>query len=166
MKIKIKKEDIQALLFFIIGLSLLIYSLLEHYALGISWEISPYLFPLLISIFLSVLAALLFFQTIRNTIKPAEIDGFNLDENLEIGEITDKDKSKANKKRFFLVLLLSILYYFLIAYLGFMISTMLFLASLFFILGERRWWMILIVSIVSTLLFEGIFLKLLNVILP
>ncbi len=148
MKSNIKKDKIQSLIFFLMGISLLIYSLKEHHTLGISWDISPYLFPLLISVFLIVLPIILFLQTTKHNIKE------------------DKGMDGNNEKGLVLVLLLSILYYFLLAHIGFMFSSIGFLALLFIVLGERRWWMIATVSVFTSLLLEGIFVKLLNVMLP
>ena len=60
------KETVkESVLFFVLGVSLLVYSLVNHYSVQIEWGLSPYLFPAVIAVFMIILSVTLFAGGIR-----------------------------------------------------------------------------------------------------
>ncbi len=149
----LKKEGMQCLLFFGLGVGLLVYSLYQHSHSNIDWVMSPYLFPLLISIFLLLLAVSLAAETIRNA-------------KIETGQEKMKNSGAAYRGKFLLSVAGILVYYLVMPYLGFILSSLLFLAAMFWLLGERRWQLILLLSAGTTFILYGIFHGLLHVMLP
>lgn len=149
----LKKEGVQCLLFFAIGAGLLVYSLYQHSRFNIDWAMSPYLFPLLISIFLLLLAVGLVAETIGKT-------------KAETGQEETKSSGSAYRGKFLLSVAGILVYYLAMPYLGFIFSSLLFLAAMFWLLGERRWQLILLLSAGTTFILYGIFHGLLHVMLP
>ncbi len=149
----LKKEGMQCLLFFGLGVGLLVYSLYQHSHSSIDWVMSPYLFPLLISIFLLLLTVSLVTETIRN---------------VKVEAVQEKTKNSGNTYRgkFLLSVAGILVYYLVMPYLGFILSSLLFLAAMFWLLGERRWQFILLLSAGTTFVLYGIFHQLLHVMLP
>ena len=150
---KLKKEGMQCLLFFGIGVGLLVYSLYQHSRSNIDWVMSPYLFPLLISFFLLLLAVSLAAETIRNA-------------KTEAGQEEMENSGSIYRDKFLLSVAGILVYYLAMPYLGFIFSSLLFLAAMFWLLGERRWQLILLLSAGTTLVLYGIFHQLLHVMLP
>ena len=246
---KYRIEGLQCLLFFGIGSSLLFYSLSQQRQIAIAWAMSPYLFPLLISIFLLLLAFSLMRETIRNA-KAEEAEG-ELFSNTKIKSAQDKvlsngkagtaegelrfdgkaetaegelssdgkaetaegelpsdgkagaaegdlpsdgkagaaqgelrfdgkaetgleetvqnsgaESSRPYPMKFWLSLVGIFLYYLAMPYLGFLIASVLFLAAMLWLLGERRWQIVLLLSAGTALTLYGIFHELLHVLLP
>ena len=272
---KYRIEGLQCLLFFGIGSSLLFYSLSQQRQIAIAWAMSPYLFPLLISIFLLLLAFSLMRETIRNA-KAEEAEG-ELFSNTKIKSAQDKvlsngkaetaegelrfdgkaeeaegelpsdakaettegelpsdgkaetaegelssdakaemaegelpsdakaemtggelssdgkaettegelpsngkaetgleetvqnsgaESSRPYPMKFWLSLVGIFLYYIAMPYLGFLIASVLFLAAMLWLLGERRWQIVLLLSAGTALTLYGIFHELLHVLLP
>lgn len=149
----LKKEGVQCLLFFAIGAGLLVYSLYQHSHSSIDWVMSPYLFPLLISIFLLLLAVGLVAETIGKT-------------KAETGQEETKNNGSAYRGKLLLSVAGILAYYLAMPYLGFIFSSLLFLAAMFWLLGERRWQLILLLSAGTTFILYGIFHGLLHVMLP
>lgn len=150
---KLKKEGMQCLLFFGIGVGLLVYSLYQHSRSNIDWVMSPYLFPLLISFFLLLLAVSLAAETIRNA-------------KTEAGQEEMENSGAIYRDKFLLSVAGILVYYLAMPYLGFIFSSLLFLAAMFWLLGERRWQLILLLSAGTSLVLYGIFHQLLHVMLP
>ncbi len=143
----------EAIFFLIISISLMIYSLKNHYStLGLQWKISPYLFPLLIAIFIGLLSISLFIEGIR--------DNRSLDKGNECKCTNTKWKDVL------FTILVSVSYYIAMGLIGFIASTLIFLVALFIYLGEKRIWLIALISIISTLSVYIIFGVLLHVMLP
>ena len=207
---KYRIEGLQCLLFFGIGSSLLFYSLSQQRQIAIAWAMSPYLFPLLISVFLLLLAFSLMRETIRNA--KAETAGGELFSNTKIKSAQDKvlsngkaetaegelpsdgkagaaqgelssdgkaetgleetvqnsgaESSRPYPMKFWLSLVGIFLYYLAMPYLGFLIASVLFLAAMLCLLGERRWQIVLLLSAGTALTLYGIFHELLHVLLP
>ena len=194
---KYRIEGLQCLLFFGIGSSLLFYSLSQQRQIAIAWAMSPYLFPLLISVFLLLLAFSLMRETIRNA-KAEEAEG-ELFSNTKIksaqgelpsdgkagaaeGELPSDGKAETGLEetvqnsgaessrpypmKFWLSLVGIFLYYLAMPYLGFLIASVLFLAAMLWLLGERRWQIVLLLSAGTALTLYGIFHELLHVLLP
>lgn len=134
--------------FFACGLALFIYSLVSHYSLQTEWKLSPYLFPLLISVFIIALSVSLF---------------------LESGKVVGMRNGKNEKldwKGFFAFLAASFAYWALMPLLGFIASNILYLVILFIISGERKWWKISLLSIITTFVIYLLFDTFLHVMLP
>lgn len=113
-----------------------------------SWALSPALFPLIITI-----SILLFsIGLIVKSLKPDYVD--------------PKALKGEGFKRLALIILISFLYLLVLSKLHFLISSIIYLLLFLFILGERRWWLLGIISIITPLLIEYIFGNLLNVFLP
>ena len=150
MKEYLKNKTMQeSTVFFIMGAGLLIYGLVNHYSVDISWGMSPYLFPVLIAVFLIILSTALFLEGKKNMVSEDA-----------------KLKRSLPGKRVFAVIALSLIYYAAIPFIGFVISTILFLTAFFIFLGERRWPVILAVSMGVALSVYLVFGKILGVMLP
>lgn len=107
--------------------------------------LSPALFPLIISISILILSIILIFKSFRER---------------------ELLKKRDNIKPLLLIIGVSFLYLFLLPRLHFIVSSTLYLLSFLFILGERRWKLILPISLITPLLIYFIFGNLLDVLLP
>ena len=100
------------------------------------WKMSPYLFPTLISVFGFLLAVSLFADARR-----------------EVRKLNEETSEPAVKKNWIGVLILigaAILYYILLPIIHFIPATILFLLGLFIYLGERKWWKLALLSVLTT----------------
>ena len=150
VKSYLKNKTIQeSAVFFIMGISLFFYGMVNHYSVEISWGMSPYLFPVLISAFLICLSIALFAEGIK---KPSK-------EN-------DKLKRSLPMKRVLAVIALSLIYYAAIPFAGFVLSSVVFLAVLLVFLGEKRWYAVLSLSVITSFAVYFLFGKILGVMLP
>jgi len=134
--------------------ALLIYSLYHHYfdRNTSDWKTSPYLFPVLISVF----GLLLTVSLIADGLKE-----------MRSGEVEKKDTgSKKNLVGVLVLIAASLAYYFLLPILHFIPATIIFLVALFLYLGERKWWKIALLAVITTLAIYALFGKGLNVRLP
>lgn len=137
---------IEGFVFLLLSISAIVYSLVEHHLAKVVWQQSPYLFPLLVAVFLLPLSLSL----LRSAGK-------------EKGEVTPvlflvRDTA--------VVTLATLVYVMVMPYLTFLVSTTLFLFGLFFYLGERRYLLIGLLSVGFTSLMYLLFGKLLHVMLP
>lgn len=135
-----------SIFFFVCGVALCVYSLVNHYAMKCEWKLSPYLFPFLISLFIIVISVFFFLESKTN------------------GEAGKKEET--DWRAFLSYLAASFLYCLLMPHLGFIIANILFLASLFIFSGERRWWLVAILSAGVTVVVYVLFHTLLHVMLP
>ena len=135
-------EGVVLLLISVYGI---VMSLLSHRSFNVEWKLSPYLFPLIISIFLLVLSITLIAKN---------------------GEVKEKSEAKGNWKNLVLFTFVSLISLLVFSFLGFIISTFLLLAAIMLILGERRWWFIVVLSVVSTAVIYLLFEKYLSEMLP
>jgi len=143
-------QDVKgSILFFCIGLFILAYSLINHYEVNGPWKMSPYLFPTLISIILITLSFTLLFEGVKA---------------VDRGEV--KEKPKTHWKRVFMYIGITLLYYFIMPHLGFIITNIVMLIALFLLLGLRVWWKIAILSVSTTIIIYYLFHVLLYVMLP
>ena len=132
------------------------------------WKMSPYLFPTLISVFGFLLAVSLFFDALRET------------RALRVADDGSKAAPSAKKNWIGVLIMVgaAILYYILlqvfpVLYLPlvgrvvrFIPMTILFLLGLFIYLGERKWWKLALLSVLTTGAVYAIFGIALNVRLP
>jgi hypothetical protein len=160
-----------ALVVFVLGCALFFYSLKEHYGwflaagenhIAREWKLSAYLFPALIAVFLILLAVSLLFEGLLRE-KPADD---TLPREKPASQKTSSSPNSAKLKPAVLVIILSIAYYFALKPLRFLPSTIIFLALLMFLLGERRVLRITIVSVLSALVIYAVFALALKVMLP
>ena len=133
---------------------LMAYSLYHHHfdRNTSEWKTSPFLFPVLISVFGLLLAASLMADAVHELRAP-------------------EDAEKAEDGRHNLVGALvfigaSIAYYLLMPLIHFIPATILFLAGLFVYLGERKWWKIALLAVITTGAVYALFGLGLNVRLP
>ena len=144
---KIKNSAIESFFVFACGLALMAYSLINHYSIKISWSLSPYLFPFVISIFVIVLAVTLFAGALKSDKKV-------------------KEKSKILWKPVLSFLAAVSAYYIIMPFLGFIIANILLLGGLFVLLGQKSWWKILFLSVTVTFSIYWLFHSFLHVMLP
>lgn len=118
-----------------------------------AWILSPWLFPLL----LAVLALPLSIALLREGRRE-----------LRQGDAGDAPAESAVSRcgRLAAVVLLTAAYLVLTPQIRFLPATALYLAALVFFLGERRWWMIAAVAVLTPLLLYALFALGLNVRLP
>lgn len=141
------KEGVKgSFMFFLLGLGIFIYALVNHYSLNTEWKLSPYLFPVLTAIFIMVLAVSLFRESVLLN--------------------KTEDKGHTEWKTIIKYILACLVYYFVMPHLGFLISNIIFLAVLFIFLGERCWWKIALLSIITTVIVYVVFHVFLHVMLP
>jgi len=137
------------------SIGLLIYSLYHHYfdRNTSEWKMSPYLFPTLISVFGFLLAISLLADALHELRGAQETDA----------------KSDAKAKNLAGVLVFvgaSVLYDILLPVIHFIPATVLYLLGLFLYLGERKWWKLALLSVLTTLVVYALFGLGLHVRLP
>ena len=124
----------------------IIFSIICHYGFKVEWKLSPYLFPLFISIMLCMLSISLILSSFSG--------------------LKEAKREKGDRKTFFLFLLECAIYLIVLKYLGFLISTMLLLCAIVHLLGEKSWWKIILISVVTSLIIYFLFGVYLGVMLP
>ena len=151
-KLYLFNKNIQdALFFFIFAVAMLIYALANHYnSTKMEWKTSPYLFPFLIAVFIGALSFSLFADGIRQ-IKSSE---------------KSAEKTTVQWKGVVFTIAVSIIYYGIMNFITFIPATILFLVAMFLYLGERRIWLMALISVLSSLTIYVIFGVLLHVMLP
>ncbi len=139
---------LEGALFLVFSLALFAHSLSSHRsAPAVDWALSPYLFPLLISVLLFVLSVTLLWEARRGTVQKA-------------------DHPPVNTRIFCFTVCAGVAYYFLMPVLGFVMATALFLSSMFYALGERRPPVLTLLPIAFAALTYLLFAKLLYVMPP
>lgn len=151
-KLYLYNKNVQdALFFFIFAVAMMIYALTNHYnSTNLEWKTSPYLFPVLIAIFIGALSFSLIADGIRQ-IKSSE---------------KSAKKTSVQWKGVMFTIVAAITYYGIMSIITFIPATILFLVAMFLYLGERRIWLITLISIVSSLTIYILFGVLLHVMLP
>ncbi len=137
---------IEGFIFLLVSLCAIVYSLVEHQRAKVVWQQSPYLFPLLVAVFLLPLSLSL----LRSAGK----------------ENKDGEPMLFLVRDTVVVALGTVVYVIVMPHLTFLVSTVLFLFALFFYLGERRYLLISLLSVGFTSLMYLLFGKLLHVMLP
>ena len=115
MKRKVGKALGEAIILLVVSVFGIVMSILSHNSFNVEWKLSPYLFPLLISVFLLVLSIFLLIQN-RN--------------------VEDKKKVKGDYRTLLFFALSCIIYLFIIDFLGFIISSILLLVNLLCIIMQ------------------------------
>lgn len=121
-------------------------------------SLSPGLFPIMLGFCIVILAIVLLLRAIKKMKNEADTD---INSEKEKIEITKNPLFKA-----FLLILGCFIYVFLMKYVGFIISTVAFIGFVTFLLGERSWWKILLLSVLGSLLIYAAFELGLKVYLP
>lgn len=136
-----------------LGLALGAHSLIRFRAAAVrtSWILSPWLFPLLISVFALLLAAALFAEGRR------ELRG---------GAGEEPAKPAPKRAAAFAAALMSAVYAALLPLLHFLPATAIYLAALTYLFGERRRWAIAAAAILTPLILYALFGLALGVRLP
>ena len=124
----------------------IIFSIICHYGFKVEWKLSPYLFPLFISIMLCMLSISLILSSFSG--------------------LKEAKREKGDRKTFLLFLLECAIYLIVLKYLGFLISTMLLLGAIVHLLGEKSWCKIILISVVTSLIIYFLFGVYLGVMLP
>lgn len=137
------------------AVSLLAYSLYHHHfdRNTTEWKTSPFLFPTLISVFGLMLVASLLADAFQD-MKAAD------------AAAGEEEGGKKNTKGALVFIAASILYYVVLPLIHFIPATILYLAGLFIYLGERKWWKILVLSVITAGAVYVLFGMGLNVRLP
>lgn len=134
---------------------LLIYSLYHHHfdRNTSEWKLSPFLFPVLISVFGMLLTVSLIADAVQ--------------ESKAGGEAAVKEAAaQHNLKGTLIFIAASFAYYFLLPRIHFIPATILYLLGLFIYLGERKWWKLILIPVIATAAIYLLFGKGLNVRLP
>lgn len=137
----------EGIVLFAVSILGIVMSFISHKDFNVEWKLSPYLFPLIISIFLFILSISILASSLKENEKR-------------------KEKEKGDIKSLLIFGLICVLYLLVLNFLGFVLSSILLLISLMILLGERRWWFIALVSIISTVVIYLLFAKYLSVMLP
>ena len=124
----------------ICAVSLLSYSLYHHATdkNTSEWKTSPFLFPVLISMFGILLAVSLVADAMRDMKTQTALAG------------AESTSGHTDLKGVLVFIGVSIIYYFALPHLKFIISTLLYLLVLFLYLGERKWWKLLLLCGITT----------------
>jgi len=158
VKSYLKNKTIQdAMTILALSIVLGIYCLVKFYTASVKteWKMSPYLFPILISVFALLISVSLFADG-RHELKTIERND----------AIEPESVMRGNNIKIVAVIGLSAVFFILMKYIGFIIGSAVFLLSMFLLLGERRWWLIIILSTVTTGVLYVAFAVFLNVRLP
>ncbi len=139
----------ESVVFGTLGAALLVYSLYSHYQVDVAWKLSPYLFPVFISILFILVSVSMFLQGLKTGEEPRQ---------------NEEGKESFRKVAGFIGLV--IVYYILLPYLGFLITDTLMLFFFLLYLGVRPWWKGMIFSVSLTIIIYVVFQVLLNVRLP
>lgn len=113
-----------------------------------SWTLSPALFPIIITVLIFLFSIALIVQGMKNK------------------EEVQERKRLENGRGFLLVLFISIMYLIILPKLHFLMASIIYLFLFLFILGERKWWLLLSISVITPVLIQYLFGNLLDVFLP
>ncbi|MGN0906332.1 MAG: tripartite tricarboxylate transporter TctB family protein [Bullifex sp.] len=130
----------------ILSLAGIVFSIVSHYGFKVEWKLSPYLFPLVICIMLSLLSVSLIISGLSG--------------------MKEGKKEKGDRRTFVLFLAECAVYLFALKYLGFLICTVILLGAIVHLLGERSWWKIVLISVVTSVIIYLLFGVYLGVMLP
>lgn len=137
---------VESIGFLLLGFAMIVYSLVNHTLAKVEWKQSPYLFPLLVAIFIIPLALSLLRTALKGPGPKLATEGSLL------GTL--------------LVGLATITYVVLIPIITFVPASILFLAGVIRYLGEKRIWLIALLSILFPLTMYLLFGVVLHVMLP
>jgi hypothetical protein len=141
----------ESIVFFVLSIVLFIYSLTKHYgAMKLEWKMSPYLFPILISIFLFFLSISLFSDGLHQIKKNTSV----------------KNREPIAWRNLILAITACLVYIVIMPIVTFIPSTIIFIAFMLYLLGESKKLFIVILSILVSVIIYFLFSTLLHVMLP
>ena len=143
----LKKAEVQEGIVLIILSALIINKATEYNKFG-SIALSPALVPISIACIIALLSVLLIIKGIRS--EQAEIEG----------AFIDRWKNPA------LVSIATVIFLVILPIVHFLPASVLFLVALLLILGERKWYLLLLIPVLTTGLIYGLFSVFLSVRLP
>ncbi|NLX83711.1 MAG: tripartite tricarboxylate transporter TctB family protein [Clostridiales bacterium] len=142
-----KASFIEGCLFLLAAVLLIWHALHQHASLkGVDWALSPYLFPLLVSLCLLILSV--FF--ILEGFQPSEA----------------RMKPPLRWPLVLITLICALAYFFLMQVAGFVLATACFLLAMLLFLGERRALVLLLLPMLFSSALYFLFARLLHVLLP
>ena len=144
-----------------LGIALICYSVYKVTTARVksSWMMSPYLFPILLGVFVVLLAVSMFFEG-RHEARKAQA------QEDAVPEAKEQQKPKLRIVDILVVIALSVLFDVVMRWIGFLPATALYLAAMILFLGERRWQVVLPVAVLTPAALYLIFTLALNVRLP
>lgn len=154
MKFKDKKingEIIEGLLLAVLAIAIMLLSLNMN-TFG-SWALSPGLVPIIMGAILLVLSMVLIYKGWKKI-------------RLVSREATEKSPGKIKLINVMLISGITLLFLWLLPIVHFIGATIVYIAILLFLLGERRWWAVILISAGTTGFIYYVFGILLNVMLP
>ena len=140
------KNILEGLIMALLSVFFIIESLKLHSRGG--WSLSPALFPLIITVSTLLLSISLIFKGLKES------------------NMVDKSKKIEDYKKLGFIIIISFLYLFALPRIHFLFSSIIYLFLFLIILGERKWWLLGSISILTPLLIQFLFGNLLNVFLP
>ena len=157
-RIRIHPTSIEGFVFLLSSVLLAVYSLVMHDLSHAKWKMSPYLFPLLLAVFLFLLSLSLLLEGR----KEGQVQVLQ-DSEQQRQEVSLLKKGWKDATVFALIALVYIL---CIPLISFVVATALFLVGSFVYLKERRIALVIILSIAFPLIVFVLFGMLLHVMLP
>ena len=154
-----------------LGVLFLIYSLVQFREISrkVSWIMSPYLFPILISVFAVILGAGILREALQEKKAEMERSGHEetVEETMEVGiKRTDNRETLHKTLRVLVVIGLAAAYDLGLGWIGFLPATAIYLALMTLYLGERRWYVVGLIAVLAPLALYAVFKLGLNVRLP
>lgn len=149
---------------FLIGLGILIFSvyiIYESINIPVIGEssvamIHPGFVPGSIGVFLLICSLILMFSSLRTKV----IDDLNVKPIMEV------NLRSISTLRFVVTILLVLAYYYTLPVLGFLITTWAFLTGMMFLTKAGKWWKVIILSLIITLIISYFFVDFLRVQFP
>ena len=139
---------LEGLMFLAVSIVIMVMSLqMNTYG---SWALAPGLFPLIASVFLAVLSSALIYEGIRKR-------------NVEKTKSSD---DKINWFKITVVFLLTLVFTWVLPLIHFVAATIIYMLLMLLFLGERRWWVVTLISLGTTGFLYYVFGVLLGVMLP
>lgn len=154
MRNKLKNKYVQdGLVVLVLGLALGAFSLYNFFFSKVksSWIMSPYLFPMLISVFAILLGLSLIYEAKRQA---------------EAKDAPEKEGAPIKLKNVLAVIGLGVIYYALMSFITFIPATVLFLAAMMWFMGERRLKVLIPLAVLVPVVLYVLFDLGLNVRLP
>lgn len=179
---RIHPTSVEGFVFLLGSVLLAVYSLVLHELSKAKWKMSPYLFPLLLAVFLFLLSLSLLQEGKKEREAEEKLDseqkGQGLDDSLLHAQPMNRTAHRLDVQALGAYLkgkggndasvfaLITLAYIFSIALIGFVVSTFLFLVVSFVYLKERRKALVIVLSIAFPLIVYLLFGMLLHVMLP
>ena len=152
-----------------LSLVFLIYSIVQFQAMQrkVQWIMSPYLFPMVVGIFAVILGVSMLREGLKaQPAAPAQDAPGKAAVPGEAEETAPPRSALRKALDALIVMALAVLYDLALGWIGFLPATAVYLALMMLFLGERRWYVLLLVAAVTPFALYAIFKLGLNVRLP